>query len=468
MPGITFNTKLKPSQIEGCKWLIKEKRAGLDYSTGIGKTLISFKAGSKLIESNSIDIIYIFHLKSGLKAIQDEAYTHRGIHLNRVIDTGKILPVPYFNLMQRNQSKKFGTKVKLANKGNRSLAILDEIQYIKKPESKLRKIFDKLNSSFSYVWGLTATPVGNKLDDLYWTTSYILPNYFGNYYSFRANYCILNKRVISVKSKKAKKRVRRTIMEVTGNRNLKHLQEKIKGVWLIKSETMPKEFKFYNLGKLTQSEELLYLEAAKGVISESKDLREFVNRLHPLQRAVDLTETKLGRFYKALTKYKSEGRGCLVYFAIKDSLYALRDRLNFHVEILTGDTSLEDRGRIKDEFAKDKFILCTAAGSRSFNFEAVNTVMFYNVPFEIEIFDQFIGRVSRPFITKHDKIIVIMPYVEDTIDVYRIELMKANAALLKDIVPGGSPNLPDKMKALRRDAIIKLRKNLLWRLQNVR
>lgn len=452
---------LKKSQKEGVSWLINEQNAGLCYSTGIGKTLTAIVAAMVLYKRGLIDSVIVFHLKSAKKAFTDDLKQHTNLKYNHVYETGQILPAPIVNLVQFNQARILQDLIANRCLWNNVVAILDEIQAVKTPNKPTRLAFDRFRPSFRYTWGFTATPVGNRLDDLYHMTDYIRPGFFGTYYQFRDRYCELRKRVIRIKGGR-----KRVIFEIIGYKNLEELHVRVQQVWLVRSETMEKRFKFINLGCLPENDERKYNEAAQGIVEGSSDLREFVNRLHPLQRVVDLSDLKMNRVVEGLKKFKARGKGCLVFFVIKDSLYELERRLPFKVEIITGETSSLERGRIKDEFVKDRFILCTPAGARSFNFHQVNTVLFYTVPFEVELFAQMIGRVARPFVSEYEHVDIIIPYVDRTIDTYRIELMKLNTDLVKSVFPEGSPNLMENVLAKRRELLIALRKDLLWRLNS--
>lgn len=260
-----------------------------------------------------------------------------------------------------------------------------------------------------------------------------------------------------------------TFYETVGYQNLDQLAERVKDVWLIRSESMEKRFEWRPFGPLTQDEEHVYLDAAHGVIEGAANMRDFVNRLPVLQMTVDMSETKLQRFVDGLEKFHKIGKGCLVFFVLKAPLFEISRRLSFPHEILTGETSQVERFRIKDEFTPETVILCTSAAARSYNFQAVNTVVFYTIPFEVEVFAQMVGRVARPFVSKYEYVRIITPYVRNTIDEYRIQLMQNNADLIKQILSqAGSPNLPESAQSMRRQALIDLRKNLLWRNRNER
>ena len=462
------NLELKPNQLEGIDLLINSKSKGLNYSTGLGKTIIELEATKRLMVNGDIEYAILCHIKSGKKSIEDDNDKFFGFNFNVVNDTGKLLPKPYINLIQYNALAKLLPKIISTIKFNKTLLVLDEISVIKSFKTSVRKAFDNIRPHCDFVWGLTATPLANRIQDIYSLTNFIEPNYFGPYYSFLDQFCHTRLRKftkkIKVNGRLKSKQFR--FKEITGYKNLKELNRMVCRVWDIQRELMEIRYKYINLGPLSDEEGEEYLQAAKGIVEDTNNIRDFVNRLPSLQLVSDLSETKQGRVRKFLTLLHKNGVGCLVFFPLKKPLRKLMDSLDFSVEVLTGDTSLDERSRIKDEFTSKTILFCTSAGSKSFNFHLVNKVIFYTVPFEIETFGQMIGRAARPFVSTFSHIEVYLPFVEGTIDKYRIELMKSNSDLVNKVLGGTDPNLPKAASALKRKSIIKLRKELLWKIRN--
>lgn len=455
-----FHTPLKPKQVEGIKFLLKRKSGGLTHSTGLGKTLSGLVISSALYKNDKVDYILVFIIKSALKAFVDDVEEHTNLDLNIVKDTGKFVKGPVVNLIQYNLYPKIGYELGFLVQHKRVVACFDEVQMLKTPTSKTRKYYEQIRPHLDYCYGFTATALANHIEDLYHITDYITPGILGTLTQFKRQFCHLRKR--SFKNKKGRRVV---FYEIMGYKDLPILTQYVKKVWHIASETMEKRFNYISLGELTPEEDADYLREARGIMEDSPEYREWVIRLPRLQHTVDLSQTKMLAIKKIIDFHHRSNKGLLVFFPYKEPMRRLKDLLEYDVEVFTGETSQKERFRIRDEFVEDKILLCTSAAARSLNFHAVNTVLFYTVPFEIEFFIQVIGRVARPFVSKHEYVVVLIPYIEETSDVYRIELMKMNADLVNKVFDG-SPNLPKDIRAKRRSMLKKLRRQLLWRIQN--
>lgn len=453
-----FTVPLKKEQKEGVRFLIKNRGAGLCFSTGLGKTLTSLVAAGYLVNNDVIDYVFVFHTKSATKAFHDDVTQNTTLNYNLVIESLELKPAPVVNLIQYNIADKVKDQILKISEKYKVAAIMDEIQVLKTYRGKLRVLYNSFRPHFDFVWGLTATPLSNHIEDLFSLTDYLIPGYFGTEFQFKDMYCEQVKRKTRRNGKKW------VFYEIVGYKNLEHLKKKIEAVWLKRSERMPTDFIFKSVGKLTDDEEAQYLKAAKGILDESKELREFVTRLPSLQRAVDMSRTKQKALIQMLNELREQERGALIFFPFKEPLRAFLDLVDFPVKVMTGETSLLKRFEIQTYLKEHEFLFCTAAAARSLNLQIVDSVIFYTIPFELEIFMQMVGRVARPFVSKYEKVYITMLEVEDTIDVYRKELMKTNADLVNKLLDG-DPNLPKDLAAKRRRVLIKLRKNLLWRIR---
>lgn len=459
-PKIKFYTPLKGIQNRSLKFGRSVGNPGFSLTMGAGKTLIALAASSMYFKIDHYDYSIIIHIKSALKAFKDDAEKYTNLKLNQVHLTKRLEPLPCVNLIQTNQVGKNLQLLMKTLRYKKTLCIIDEVQTLKSATSKFRQTMDLLRPCWDSVWGLTATPI-NKIEDLYSLTEYLIPGAFGgSLWEFKQRYCNLRKRSVKIRGKDKKiKRV--TFYEITGYKNLVELKQRLEHFWYIEKESMPVSFKYINLGPLEPDDEDKYLTAARGIIKDCKTIKEFGARLPELQRITDLCVKKQFRVRCIIEKIKEEGG--LIYFPMKEALHLFESRLNALTEILTGDTSQDERGRIKDELAPGMWVHCTNAASQSLNLHAVNNIVFYTLPFDILTVIQMIGRVARPFVSSYDVVNVYIPYMENTIDQYRIELMKTNAGLINTLF-GQQAVLPETMKT-RRSALINMRKDLLWRLE---
>ena len=341
----------------------------------------------------------------------------------------------------------------------RIFAVFDEIQSIKTPDTETRKIFDRLRPRFEVVAGFTANPFGNKIDDLYWIMSYIKPGCLGSFWNFRNNYCVMRDRHVVRNGRKLK------FKEVVGYKNLDILRGIVSSIWHYESIDMQKNFHFYTQ-ELTLEEEEQYLEVARGMVNG--EYREFVTRLPALQEVVDNTETKLSFISELVNNLILEGKGVIVRFSLKSAMDKFGSRIKAPIKKLTGETSAKEIAEIIKWFGPGRVLLSTAAGGRSYDLYRANQVVFYSVPWEIEGVGQQIGRVARPLVSQFEEVDVHIPYIKGTIDEYRKINMEVNNDLLTSLLDGGDPNLSLEVSGVKRQTLVSMRKQLLWRLKGAR
>ena len=453
----SFKTPPSPAQVEGVKFIFKNGNCGVRHSTGMGKTLLAIYAAALMLQKERVDVVYIFHVKAARVAFLRDfsKHTHLKCH---VLDSeedwdskGRIY------LVKMNTIDKVMDLIR--KDGRRKFAIFDEIQYIKNPKSSIRKMFDNLRGEFSYVVGFTASPFGNRIDDLYWIMSYIVPGILGNFWTFRNKYCSMRDRKVQRNGKLIK------FKEIIGYKNLDELRSKVSKFWHYESISMKKNFKEYER-ELTEEEEERYLEVAKGVVDG--EYKDFVVRLPALQEMVDKSETKLNFISELTNNLTSEGKGVIVRFCLKAAIEDFISRIKAPTKVLTGETSDKEIKEIVKWFGPKKVLISTAAGGRSYDLHKANQIIFYSIPWEIEGIGQQVGRVARPMVSEFDEVDVHIPYIKGTIDEYRKINMEVNKDVLNSVLEGGDPNLSLEEGGIRRQTLVNMRKQLLWRLRDGR
>jgi hypothetical protein len=127
---------------------------------------------------------------------------------------------------------------------------------------------------------------------------------------------------------------------------------------------------------------------------------------------------------------------------------------------LTGKQSKKDRDSVEDLIENRTVVIMTTAGAQSRNLQKAGSIFMYDLPFSIGKFLQIVGRVTRVD-TKYTAINIHIFEALDTIDSYKIALLKNNSDLIKSLF-GENPNLIEAEKLDRRH-IKDLRRRLLWR-----
>jgi SNF2 family DNA or RNA helicase len=351
---------------------------------------------------------------------------------------------------------------------------LDEAHQYKNSESNAGKIVRYLGSKSTVFWALTATPILNKIEDLHGVIDMLIPGYLGTYYEFLANYTVRKKR----------RGQGRVFYEIVGYQRLPELRELLKSVMLSRSASYPLQF-HYHQSKLTETEEYNYIQAAKGLMGD--EYKDFVNRLPDLQlvvdNAIDVTDlinnpdtrrpnesvdlsSKETQLIELMGSILASGSALILFTEFLLTQQRLAMLLDQHLPKVTyyylnGSTEESERDKITKLFKPGQIVLTTQAGGQSINLQAANHIIFYDVPFSMGILIQAIGRIARVD-SVYDSMHVHLLEAVDTIDTYKTKLVHHNSTLIEGVV-GGNANLPPGMDKVTKRAIVRLRKDLLWR-----
>jgi len=460
MGEIRLLRELRDTQKEGIKFLLENKKVGIRHGTGKGKTYLSLAAGAVLLKRDLVDVVICFVTKNGLIAYRDDLKltTLNACFLNSVED---YKPWCDIYIIQYHLMPKVKEVIPFSR--GRVFGIFDEIQTIKSPNTYLRNQFLEIRGEFDWFMGLTATPVG-KIFDIYNITDYFRPGIWGTLWEFKSRYCELRERRVVQNGR------RRKYFEIVGYKNLDLLASAVNQVWHSSVSGMPVNFHLTDSPEvtLTEDEEKVYLEAAWGILNAEKGVKIPLNRLHDLQGVVDDSESKKGMAISLVRDLIREDKGVIVYFSRKTAMKEIAERAEVEYRIIDGSVSVDKRNKIKEWFGPRKVIYMTYAGSRSLNLELGNQIVFYECPWEVEIFIQTVGRCARQFVSKYEFVDVWMPIVRNTIDEYRRRYVELTGDLVRKILADGEGNLPSSATDLRRSLFIEMRKNLLWRLKGKR
>ena len=140
---------------------------------------------------------------------------------------------------------------------------------------------------YSVCYFMTATPLKNNIEGLFWMFNLLDPRIFINYLAFEQSYIVTKMR--KVRRMVGKGAHRRTITqqfkEIIGYKNLDHLQEVLRNYVIVKQKKYNLKFHYYSKD-LKESELLPYMKASEGLARETSE-DNFAVRLHDLQRVVD-------------------------------------------------------------------------------------------------------------------------------------------------------------------------------------
>ena len=128
--------------------------------------------------------------------------------------------------------------------------------------------------------------------------------------------------------------------------------------------------------------------------------------------------------------------------------------------IIKGGVSMAERKRIQEIIAVDMPLLITSAGGESINLQKANSIIFYDLPYDIAKIMQIIGRITRVD-TKFDKQYIDIIEAFGTTDTYKRLCMEKNMKLIESLF-GKMNTLPYTTYDNEQKFMSTLRRSLLW------
>lgn len=470
-----FDSLLTKDQADAVKILIKPRNHILAMGTGLGKTYAVLAAfqGVRILHGDQY-ILLVVGPKNSLQVWESEIENRTDFSyvVCRTEDDHTKLTnqdIPNVVITEFTCLPKITEFIqKVFNSGTVILAV-DEIHKIKNPKSTLSEMSSILKSNSKYVWGTTATPALNHMEDTYHIVDFVFPGALGSLKNFMIRYTETKQRIIGG----------RKIYEVVGFKNLDELHKKLEPFMFIRYTNMDVRFHEVVIEQ-TEQEENLYLTAAAGELGYST--RDFVGRLPDLQLVVDnavLLERKPNQDYDYISKkeealldlvskFNKEGKAMIIYSGYRKSLYRIKGLLDIKFRrlrkfVITGNTVSKLRKQIESQFDTGDILLITGAGGESLNLQISNVVIMYNLPFKVHEFIQVVGRVAR-MDSEHPYMDVFIIEAKDTIDTYKKLYILSNSQRIKEMI-SPNPNLPRVDYVPSRKFIINLRSRLLWRIR---
>ncbi len=325
-----------------------------------------------------------------------------------------------------------------------SVVILDEIQNIKNPSSKRSKTVKKLNTRQR--WGLSATPLENKLEDLISIFSFLKPGLLDG---------IDKQNQYRIQQKIAPYFLRRRIKEVRGEINLGDKIEQM--VWL----------------ELTENQRKSYEQELNSVREELRPLAEEWNRTR--QPTAQQKISTRGHVLARLSKLKQicnfdpvTGESCKVDFLIeklydiidndekvlifsqypKKSLQPLKLKLEqFKPDVFDGSLSQKARDErvrtFQETNSTNVLLMSVKAGGVGITLTRANHVYFLDQWWNPAVNMQATGRAFR---IGQDKTVYVTAFcVADTVEERIREILLRKQALFDEVIDEQSKTVIEKI-----------------------
>lgn len=320
------------------------------------------------------------------------------------------------------------------------IVIFDEIQTVKSRTQKLLyPSAVKVSLKALYVWGLSATPIMNKLEELYSIMSVIRPGMFGDYDHFRKVYYKLE---LNEKLK---------FYEFTGYQNLQQLMLLMRPFYIRRpaeafDHLLPRVVPQIYMCDMDHSQRSVYQQIKEKYFPGDSEMR--ARRLTPLasltyaQMVSDAPQalsqeytpesSKWDELHRILTEDVVDEK-VIIFAKFERTISFLGGKLEAagipYVRI-TGKENPLERENNKLEFLNPegrKIILINEAGGDSIDLYSAGILIFYGLPWSYGQFIQVIGRARRRG-SKHARLLVVLLMNRGTIDehVFKVLRLKEN------------------------------------------
>ena len=350
---------------------------------------------------------------------------------NRADDFGKIpdadLVVTSYALLQRDFEQAYYDK-------EFSALVIDEAQHIKNRDTKNAKAVKMINARQRLA--LTGTPIENSVADAWSIFDFLMPDYLGDYESFKLNY----EDKISPKTSEdepdlhestealsqLKRKIHPFIMRRVKKTVAKDLPDKIiKVSYCPMSEDGQRE---YAAALQKTRRDAGGLVKQKGFAKSKFEILAMLTKLRQIS-----SKSKVEPFLEQLTSAIEGGHKILVFSQFVSTLKILRDELSSsHIPCCYLDGSTKDRLGECNRFNRDPkipvFLISLMAGGTGLNLTGADMVMHYDPWWNPAVEDQATDRAHR--IGQKKTVYVMKMIASNTIEEKVLALQRRKQAII--------------------------------------
>ena len=471
---------LTEEQNEIINFMIKRTECVCAAQTGFGKTYTGCTALCHILLKYPDTHAIILAPQKAVKAFKRELGEKLRIAYNTLTSAKpQMMNGARISIITHTSLKKYIPYInQLKEQGHRLLLLVDEAHVLEEHTSKTYEYVASIRHLFSVCWFMTATPLKNNIEGLYWLMYMLNPNILHDWQTFKNSFLIIERYAVARYIGKGKKKYKKIVWEeeIVGYKNIEALRMILDQYIIIKQKQYNLKF-FYHKTNMTETETGPYLEAGKGLLRETaKD--SFAVRMHDLQMVVD----NINEQYRVINKMSSKemlfislirekmkgNHPTLVYCDYNEVI----DRLEYLLQAtksktgvkqilkVTGSISLKEREKVEDLIDIGTVVLITSAGTESINLQKADSLVFYDIPFSILTFMQAVGRVTR-IDSKYNEQYIHLLETAGTIDSYKRYLVQINGGLIMKMF-GKMETLPLEAGQIDRNVTRQLKQGLLW------
>lgn len=322
--------------------------------------------------------------------------------------------------------------------------ILDEAQSIKNHNTLKAKSVKKIKSNHRFV--LTGTPIENSVVDLWSIFDFLMPEYLGDYSSFRSRYeeAVVTGNADEVVGSLIKK-ISPFVLRRTKKEVLKDLPDKIETIQIASMDDSQRLI--YEAQLLKTKEILTNPNTSKiEILSCLTRLRQIC--VHPglFMENYKGTSAKFDLLFELLDDYIKDGHKVIIFSQFTSAFELLTPALNEkHIEffILTGKTPADDRLEMANKFNEPDdnhkvFLVSLKAGGTGLNLVGADIVVHLDPWWNYAVENQATDRAHR--IGQKNVVQVVKLICENSIEQKVIELQNIKKEVAERIILSDEEN----------------------------
>jgi SNF2 family DNA or RNA helicase len=388
---LEFPHNLYPYQVDGVRFLQEHTSALLGDEMGLGKSVQAITACRSLIRQGKITTALVICPKAVLTDWERKFWEWspelrvRKISGNRDERQAQWRMPVHIHITTYDSLRNDFDEVNKRRRRNKSqqhfdLLVFDEIQKTKNPSAQVTKTVRKVTAI--YRWGLSGTPLENKIEDLETICETLQPDIW-EHFDFTEN---------AYQSISLRRRARDV---------LKDLPEKMTDyIWL---DLLPEQQRKYAEIESKGKEELKQFEKDATIIEVFSHVLALINHLKQICNIEPESgkSVKLDYLQNDLEQLTEEGNKALIFSQYPNvTLREIMPRLQqFHPRIYDGSLSDHQRNKIIDDFQdgdENKIMLISSkAGNAGITLTRANYVFHFDMWWNPAVTNQATGRVLR-------------------------------------------------------------------------
>lgn len=325
------------------------------------------------------------------------------------------------------------------------VAVVDEAQFIKNPETKNAKSVKNLKADYRFA--LTGTPIENSLAELWSIFDFIMPGYLYSYRRFKETFETEIVRGNEKMTKRLSKLVQPFILRRLKTNVLSELPPKVETDLVSSLEGEQEKLYAANLALIKDSVVAAGAEVNKVVIlSMLTKLRQICCEPRLVYPDYEGNSAKLETCLELLESAAESGHKVLLFSQFTSMLDVIRARLTeagISHFLLKGDTPKMERMRLVNRFNADDtkvFLISLKAGGTGLNLTGADVVIHYDPWWNESVMNQATDRAYR--IGQNRSVQVYKLILENTIEQKILKLQEKKTALSNLVVSPDAPWTP--------------------------